>query len=231
MWPFSNPEPIIDTKILLFHKSFYVSVKQKSDLLDSEGKTIHINPLICAFLFYCDRVIGNSSYTKVLIDKLLKLIQNADKTIQILSTGKHWDMVQKKIYPEDTWKVFMNENDFEIAFQTSKEAYQFMLHQQSGYQIFEASAKIFNRNNQLVCQTNFSSTKDVDMDAIDSVEAMFSYITYHLSYPEYRYIFVPGLTAQLQKYQGKKPSLIEIGDAPRNALTIMQNCKIPEVLT
>ncbi len=234
MWPFSQQKPILEAEILLHVEDVLFSIKTyDSNRSDKKTQFILDEPLLTLFLFYIDRVLGSVSDYKagLLLEKITNKAREADKIIQVLSTGRHWDIVQKKIYPEPKWKFYSKQKDFMQEVESSKKALEMFSHKELSTPVFQSMAKIFiNIHGALVCNTSFSFTKDVDLDAMDSVEAMLTYLTFNLPYTSYKYMFLPAIKAQLGVYEGRKPAITSLGNAPIHGLGVAVDSEKPIVL-
>lgn len=193
---FSPKNLIAELKIgLLGRNKVFISIKNVPVGNNVEMFKKSKLPFI-TYMFFLDRVLGNMS-EKVSVATLNSVhiwaTQFLNKLSEVSNT-EEWEKIKPELKTPNKWTFTELEDDFTKA-------------------EFNATAKIYLKGDRIFCETDFSKDQLVEAKAYLLVESLLYFITQKSNFEDYVFYFLPALLAQCSFYNGKRPSITQLGQA------------------
>lgn len=148
------------------------------------------------YLYYFDRVVGNLSEVSaagIMVNIQTLALHTLDEAMEA-KNEEGWQKKKSSLKFPNTWHFCKTSDDLKG-------------------EIFKAKAKIYLDGNNVYCNTEFPLIKYIDAYVYLSVEALFVYLIQNLNYINFSLYFLSAFLSQLSYYNGKKPSIFNLGKA------------------
>jgi len=148
------------------------------------------------FLFFLDRVLINMSekVSIVTLDFIYTWGSQLMKKIAETNNSEKWLQLKSENKTPNNWIFSESEEDFAKV-------------------SFIATAKMFLKDSNIFCQTDFSRDQFTEAKSYLLIEALLMYVLEKSDFEDFTLYFLPALLAQCSFYNGKRLGLTQIGQA------------------